>query len=113
MIELLWKSFDENVMLFVSNLITWLASTIAQQQTDDDKFEMSGFLVAKNTKGELFTLIFSDEKYQKRILKILQQPPDYYKEKYIACIPSEEPNPVVEKKEDDQNEEQINIADKT
>ena len=35
-------------------------------------------------------------KYQKELIQILQQPPEEYKDRYIACITCEEPSPVTE-----------------
>ena len=44
-------------------------------------------------------------KSQKHLLELLQQPPNEYKEKYIACVYSEEPVCVEERKDEDEEGE--------
>lgn len=98
MIELNWKNFldrDEDVMMYVSNLIAWLTTTLAT--TEEYKhIKLSGFIVLLNKEHTISTLLLCEDKYQKELIKILQQPPEEYKERYEACITCEEPSPVAE-----------------
>ena len=98
MIELIWvdnlcKSYD--VMMCVSGLLAWLSATIAQEEEYHD-IQFNGYMVAKDKNDCSVLLICSDPQSQKKMLKILQQPPNEYKEKYIARVPSQEPEPVKE-----------------
>lgn len=98
MIELSWKEFldrDEDAMMYVANLLAWLTTTLAT--TEENKhLKLNGFVVLLNKEKTISTLILCNDDHQKEIYKILQQPPEEYKERYVACITCEEPSPVVE-----------------
>lgn len=99
MIELVWKdiySSDYDAMMIVSNLLAWLCVEIAE--TERNKPKIKGYIVCQDDETTISTLIICNGmEDQNKILKILQDPPEEYKEKYVARIPCEEPNPVYEK----------------
>ena len=103
MIELLWrdiydKEFDP--MMFVSNLIAWLATNIAEQEKEHH-IKLTGYIVVRENETTISSLITClTEEDQKDILKILMNPPDEYKDKFTARVPCEEPVPVMEKDDD-------------
>ena len=102
MIELLWKNTldnDKDVMMMISSLITWLASQLTSNEEYKNLY-LKGFLVIRDTKKQVFTLIMcgNEEQNEKGILKILQQPPEEFKERYVPCILSDEPESVQEAK---------------
>lgn len=105
MIELIWtdnlcKRYD--VMMSVSGLLAWLTATIAQTE-EYHSLKFNGYMVAQDKNDCSVLLICGDLPSQKKLLKILQQPPNEYKEKYIARVPSQEPDPVHEEKEEPDN----------
>lgn len=108
MIELSWKETTEEDykrMMVVSNLLAWLTTTLAEDEANHS-IKMNGYIVLCDSDGEFSTLIICEGESQKKLLKILQQPPEEYKEKYVACVLSKEPEPVKEKCEDDESEDE-------
>ena len=116
MIELLWTNnlcVDYEVMMYAAGLMSWLASLLAQDE-ENHSVEFNGFMVAKEEKGGCAVVIIcGNPQSQKRVLEIVQQPPEEYKGKYIASIPSEEPEPVNEMKTEEDDTYKIEIADET
>lgn len=107
MIELKWKDAltkDCDIMWIVSSILTWLTGQIATHDDCKD-IVLGGFLVIKNrtTKDLSTLLICEDDEYesQKKILKLLQQPPGGYSGRYVAQIVNEEPISVSELQHDD------------
>ena len=111
MIELLWqeKPFcDYKALLLVNNVLAWLAKTLAEHEEFHDII-INGYLVARDEQ-KISTLILCDIETQKRLLQILQQPPEEYKEKYVPCILSHEPDPVNPPSETDSEDDTGEIA---
>lgn len=111
MIELLWqgKDFcDFNAFVCVTGVLSWITQVLAENEENHD-IELNGFLVAKSEQ-KISTLILCDIDVQQRLLKILQQPPEQYKGKYIPCILSQEPESVQEISETDSEEDSGNIV---
>lgn len=116
MIELIWKDSSLNEyenILQITNLLSWLVAIIR----DKHEIELNGFMVLKEKNPLTYSilLILGDENSQKQTLNILQQPPEEFKEKYIARIPCEEPNPVKEKDDDssDDDECELELSEET
>ena len=102
MIELTWNDWtdrERDAMMYVTNLLAWLTTTLATDEAYQD-VEMTGYMVVKDNMKILAVLIMCHDENQRKILKLLQQPPEEYRTKYIANILSEEPNPVEEKTPD-------------
>ena len=99
MIELLWKNLSTNHsenLMCITNMLAWLVTTIHQDK-EMHNIVLDGYFTILDKEGVFATLLICKGKEnQKKLLNILQQPPNEYKEKYIACIHSEEPNPVNE-----------------
>lgn len=116
MIELLWKNLstnDKENMMYVTNLIAWLTTSLAQEK-EYHKIVLSGYFTLIDKEGTFATLLVCyGKENQNQLLKILQQPPDEYKEKYVACVPSEEPCPVKEEENKKSDENIINVSDET
>ena len=117
MIELVWtdrdRVVDYDIMMCASSLLAWLAATIAQNKENHD-IDLNGYMIVKDQVNGCSILVIPGDPYsQKKLLYILQQPPEEYKDKYIARVPSEEPNPVHEKTEKETDECEIEITDKT
>ena len=58
-------------------------------------------------------LICENPDFTKEVMSILQQPPEEYKEKYVACITSEEPKCVCEKEEKEEKDETLIEVEET
>lgn len=112
MIELLWqdKSDFKKAFILLNEVLLWLSKTLAEHEEYND-IVVNGYLVARDDlKNHLSTLILCEEESQKRLLKILQQPPEEFKERYVPCILSAEPDSVEESPKcsgDDDDEEEI------
>jgi hypothetical protein len=115
MIELLWNNLtysnNEN-MMYISNFIAWLATSIVHEKSLH-QIELNGFLTLKDSDNKVATLLLCDSECQREVLNILQQPPNEYKEKYIARVPCNEPSPVNEEQNKESDEDIINVTDKT
>lgn len=115
MIELLWKgecTHWEGIAC-MSNLVAWLATALTLEK-EKEKIRLQGYIVLyDDSKKSASALLFcnDDEESQKNILHILQQPPGEYKDKYIARVPCQEPEPVVEKKDDEEGSCAIEVSD--
>lgn len=117
MIELLWKDFkncEKDVMMMVSELLVWLTTLIA---TDERYKELAigGYLVLLNREASVSTMIICRDDQQEKILQILQQPPEEFKERYVPHIFFEEEPVLVEKMdtedEDDSGKMKIEIEE--
>ena len=113
MIELSWKQnkFEEgvDVLSYITNILAWLMETIAAEKGEHG-VKITGYVVICDEFSFYHTLLMCKEEGQKRVLEILQQPPEEYKEKYVACILCEEPNPVQEITEYNKKEEDGEIT---
>ena len=115
MIEIVWLD-DYDAMMCASRLLAWLAALLAQKD-EYHNIEFNGYMIVKEKEKEKtgcsVLIICGDPISQKRILNILQQPPEEYKEKYIARIPCDEPNPVHEQTKEDSDQDDIEISEET
>lgn len=118
MIELLWKETKENyyrAMCDVAKLFAWLTSELLRleetRKETEESIYLQGYTVIWDGAADApAILLFSnslDKANQERLLKILQQPPGEFKEKYVACILSQEPESVKEVK----SEKEDNMSD--
>lgn len=109
MIELLWKETKENyyrAMCDVAKLFAWLTSELLRleetRKETEESIYLQGYTVIWDGAADApAILLFSnslDKANQECLLKILQQPPGEFKEKYVACILSQEPESVKEVK---------------
>ena len=109
MIELLWKETKENyyrAMCDVAKLFAWLTSELLRLEETcketEESIYLQGYTVIWDGAADApAILLFSntlDRANQESLLKILQQPPGEFKEKYVACILSQEPESVKEVK---------------
>lgn len=105
-------SFNEDMML-VSSILNWFIIEL-NTNPEYEEIQFRGYLVLydETKQNNASALILCNGPDQKKIINLLQQPPDTYKEKYIACVVSEEPEPVAEtrKSEDTEDEDDIEIA---
>lgn len=124
MIELLWKDTTNNyfkAMNDVAMLFAWLTSTLMtyekERKENEETIYLQGYTViwdgAADSPAILILSNSLDVPNQERLLKILQQPPGEFKGKYVACILSQEPESVKEKKpekeEDNESDDDIEI----
>ncbi len=118
MIELLWKETKENyyrAMCDVAKLFAWLTSELLRleetRKETEESIYLQGYTVIWDGAADApAILLFSnslDRANQECLLKILQQPPGEFKEKYVACILSQEPDSVKEVK----SEKEDNMSD--
>lgn len=118
MIELLWKETKENyyrAMCDVAKLFAWLTSELLRleeiRKETEESIYLQGYTVLWDGAADApAILLFSnslDRANQECLLKILQQPPGEFKEKYVACILSQEPDGVKEMK----SEKEDNMSD--
>lgn len=102
MIEILlnteFRQDADNDLMWMSNLIGWLVTTIAMTQDkkpEDEKLKLRGYVVLVEEGNRVAGLLLCDGKDQDEILKIIKQPPDNFKGKYEAHILVAEPMPVM------------------
>ena len=109
MIELIWREYlarDCDTMMCITSLLAWMSTTIAQEE-EYHSIKVNGYMCVKDQDQVISTIIICDNnESQNKLLKLLQQPPAEYKEKYTACIPSSEPIPVQEQKNDEDDDEE-------
>lgn len=98
-IEITWKNTSD-ISIFnivdLSHFILWLLTTISKTPELQKDNGINGYVLLNDEKSNCGALLFVNKKYQKKILDILQQPPGEFKDKYIACVPYEEPQSVKE-----------------
>lgn len=99
MIELVWDNTNldksYNIFLYITSYYAWLASELSDNE-EHHKLLINGIILAYD-KGTYSSVILTDDvENEKKILKIIQQPPNEFKEKYVAHIVSQEPTPVEE-----------------
>lgn len=109
MIEILLKDIIGGVrekFLFLASFISWLTKA-TQAVEDEEKLEiiMEGYIILRDEPEHIGVVIICKDHNNKKLLDILMQPPGEFKDKYIPCVSSEEPNPVQEKKENEEKEE--------
>ena len=79
-----------------------------------NKIVLNGYFTLIDKEGSFATLLVCyGKENQSQLLKILQQPPNEYKEKYVAYVPCEEPSPVNEEQDKEGNKNIINVSDET
>lgn len=113
MIEVTWNNVSDDVLtqhlLKFTELMSWLLTSI-MNDIELHNIEIRGYVIIHD-KDKLCMLIMTDAASgQQEILKLLQEPPEEYKEQYSTCILSEEPHPVQEKVEDDKDEQNEEAA---
>lgn len=87
-----------NDMMWMSNLLGWLVTTITLTQdkkTEEEKLKLKGYIVMVEEGDRVSGILLCDGKDQIEILKIIKQPPETFKGKYEAHIIVEEPMPVM------------------
>ena len=95
-------------LVMITRILTWISSTIALEK-EKHELMMKGFIVLYD-EGKISTLLITDDgEHQQKLLKMLQEPPGEYKEKYVACIMSEEPKVVEEKSDDEKSEKETDV----
>ena len=82
----------KSILVYATVCMEWLLTEISKS---DEPIELNRYILGKdkNIDGCSAHLICADDKSQERIFKILQNPPDEFKEKYIAHILYNEPDP--------------------
>ena len=98
------ESVKEN-MVFLTRILLWLLQELKKEEYK--YIDCSGFILSEDEerKKGMSALLFLDSVVHKPVLQILMQPPEEYKGKYIACVPSKEPEVVTENPEMDDGEE--------
>lgn len=113
MIEICWVETSKNIyeqFLNVCRVLSWLSSEILRINEENEmKINFDGMFILKDEeKTRVCSLLICNGESQKRIIEILQHPPEEYQTKYSANVLSEEPNPI--KQEQSTN---INTQEKT
>lgn len=94
---------NDTVALFnMMNILAWMMSSIKQlEEQNEEQREaiIHGILIGKNEDRGYEALLVTNPTTETTILRILNEPPEEFKGKYIACILSSEPEPVLENKE--------------
>lgn len=110
MIELIWNFISSTSTKLITNLLSWIVDEIDKfhQTTEkqDTTIKLRGFVVIEQDDHSFSILLISENNlYEKDLIKILQQPPGEFKEKYVARILYDEPIPVTERKNVSDDEE--------
>lgn len=95
-------------MVMISRIITWITTTLALEE-EKRNLMLRGYIVL-NDEDRISVLLICEGEHEQRLLKMLQQPPGEYKDKYVACVLSEEPKVVEEKTEEKSESESDDIA---
>lgn len=94
------RTNPQDEMLMLTNIVTWLLHELKNLYTTGQittcMYPSGYILVYDEDLKRSDILLFCEGENQKKMLEILQQPPESYKEKYIACVPSKEPDSVQE-----------------
>lgn len=117
MLEVTWKKiYSKRTTTFarINDFLTWLLMELPTE------IAISGWIIACQPRvipeaTETFSiLIFCENNSEDEILKIIQQPPGEFKEHYVACVFSSEPQPVqevnIEKHDDKDGDEEEEIV---
>jgi len=88
MIELLISQKFDNRLAFVwiSRILLWLTDSIK----DDESILLEGYMAIRDEPKHVSVLLICDGESLKKIIKILQQPPEELKDKYIATVTLED-----------------------
>ena len=95
-------------MVMISRIITWITTTLALEE-EKRNLMLRGYIVL-NDEDRISVLLICEGEHEQRLLKMLQQPPGEYKDKYVACVLSEEPKVVEEKTDEKSESESDDIA---
>ena len=97
MIEIVWLEKFENrfaALLYITNYFTTLLKDLAEQK-EKNEINIKGYVTIYSEEKKLDCLIFCETCLDEtKLVQYLQEAPGEYKGKYIARIPSEEPEPV-------------------
>ena len=109
MIEVKWKFEPDTpsvkILQFMTEFFTWFFNMVRKYNEEhEDLIDIAGVILVSRTGVTPASLImlYENEKIDKThrvLLDILFQPEEQFKDKYIACVPAEEPNPVQEQKD--------------
>ena len=106
-------SKNQNLWI-ITQILEWFFGQVDATIKDTNPCE--GYIVIKDKMGEsedvgaLLLTKKDNPNSENDLLKILQQPPEKYKGKYVAHILSKEPDMVEEKQDDDEKNETGQIA---
>lgn len=118
-VRLIPSGFLKRQSLWVlSQILEWFFEQVDKISQDKDALPCDGYIVIKDnldTCQEVGALLLTkrdglNSEWEDKLLKILQQPPEKYKGKYVAHILSKEPDVVEEKQDDDEKNETGQIA---
>ena len=109
MIDLTWVFEKDTRMnaIVIAEFMVWLLKVLNEEDNQD--IIINGTMIFRDCEAPLkySLLLMCEEKKQKKLLQILQQPPGEFSGKYVACIFTKEPEPVVENHNDDEAEEMV------
>lgn len=95
MIEISWFGSSSTDLVNIASYFQWLIATI--MTTEESNKMLRGVCTLYEGEGKVFSLIMcDDDREQKRLYDIIQQPPGEYEGKYIAKIVNGEPELVQE-----------------
>ena len=96
-------------MIMVTHILEWITSILALEE-EKRQLMLKGYIVLYD-EDRVSTLLICEGEHQQKILKMLQEPPGEYKDKYVACIMSEEPKVVEEKCDEysDSDDDKVSI----
>lgn len=109
MIELYWKNKslrDSNAYLIdISKFFVWFTTSVVEKYGNQIPL-IDGYLVFYERDIGYHILFYGIKPpYQEILLKHLQQPPEEFKERYIACVVQKENTPCED--EEDRKEETV------
>lgn len=107
------KNYSEDLIL-ITRIIAWLLEEIDKNWKENyEQLVIPGYITYYDEdERKTFTILFCEGEDQKKIMNILQQPPGEYKGKYIACIPSKEPEVVRALTEEEMKNKEKNQTEK-
>lgn len=106
MIELRLKNnecADGVALMYITDILAWLTTALTGEEYKN--ITLSGYMAIHMSEGGYTCLILANDMDGEKILKVLQQPPPKYQEKYIACIVQENVVECDSKKDEEIEEE--------
>lgn len=106
-----------DALMLLTNIIAWFLEEVKKAQKnifelDENDGGINGIFIIRDDETIASALILCDTvKCQDYLIKILQEPPEKYKGKYIACVRSKEPDPISEKNDSDESDETTDEKD--
>lgn len=94
----------------INEIMCWLFGVMVDYP--EQELGLDGFVIARGNSGRTSALLICTNKSEPMLVKVLNQPPEEYKEKYIAKIVNSETDPVQEVNETSEEQDDEKVVEK-